>query len=76
MKKSIGFGGFIGLVAFVILLMAVIYYGMWKAWIWAMPQFFPNGNEAIIRPSFGLFVVAALLVSFIGKSIFGGNEKS
>lgn len=74
MKNSMSLFGVVGLVVFAISLMGLIYYGMWRAWIWVLPQIYPSGNDAFIRPSFTLFMVMALLVSFIGKSIFGSKE--
>ena len=37
-----------------------IWWIFWSIWTWALPQLWPTGPEAVIRPSYWLF--AALIV--------------
>ena len=43
----------------------------WMAWCWVVPQIYPDGPEKLINPSYLLFVVAWILIGYIGRRIFG-----
>jgi hypothetical protein len=60
---------------FVIGIMFVVYGGIWWLWCAIVPQLWASGPEGIIRPSFWLFVGAWILLSLIGKAIFGNSSK-
>ena len=64
----------IGLVVCIPLILGV-YWLIWSAWCWALPQLWPTGPVGLIEPGYWLFVVSLLLLSLIGKTIFGGSKK-
>ncbi|WP_321951909.1 hypothetical protein [Paraburkholderia bannensis] len=63
--------GAIGMFAIGVAAILGIDWLFWKAWIWVLPQVYPTGPAALIRPGFWLFLVGFILVSGIGNSIFG-----
>lgn len=44
---------------------------IWTLWCWAIPQIWPTGPENLIHPGFLLFVAITLLVSYVGRMLFG-----
>lgn len=55
----------------VLLMVLGVFWLLWTAWSWVLPQIYPTGPDALIRPSFGLFVVAWILTTWIGRAVFG-----
>ena len=52
-----------------------VYWLIWCLWTWVLPQVWATGPENIINPSFWLFVGCCLIISFVGRLVFGGNSK-
>jgi hypothetical protein len=53
-----------------------IWWCLWSLWSWVLPQIWVGGPEAVIHPSYWLFVGMLLLASLIGKTLFGhGGDK-
>ncbi len=66
--------GFLIAAVFIVGILLGIDWLLWTAWCWALPQIYPTGPEGFIRPGFWLFVVCALLVSWIGRMVFGRSK--
>lgn len=43
----------------------------WALWSWALPQVWPTGPAGFITPGFWPFVGFGILVSWIGRTVFG-----
>jgi hypothetical protein len=47
-----------------------IYWLIWTAWCYVLPYFWAAGPENFIKPDFWMFVLAALLLSWLGRVLF------
>ena len=56
--------------AVVVPLVLGIWWLMWSLWTWVLPQVWANGPDAVVRPSYWLFVGELLLLGLIGRAIF------
>lgn len=45
---------------------------LWKTWLYVVPSVWATGPENIIHPSWLMFFLGFVVVSFVGRSIFGG----
>jgi hypothetical protein len=63
------------LLALVIVIPVVlgIWWLMWQLWQWVIPQVWAAAPHGFTHPSYWLFVGCLLLVSCIGRVIFGGK---
>lgn len=61
--------------ALVIGLVLGLYGLLWLGWCWMMPQLWQDGPKNIVSPSYWLFVVAFLVLTVIGRAVFGGGKK-
>jgi len=65
----------LGIAAIVCLVMGV-WWLFWSLWTWVLPQVWATGPENLIRPSYWLFVGMLLILSLIGRALFGhGTSK-
>ena len=61
----------VGLVA----LVPLIWWVLWSLWTWVLPQVWPDGPDAIVRPGYWLFVGELLVLSIIGRTLFSGSKE-
>lgn len=61
-------------VPLVILLLLGIDFALWKLYCWFMPQLFPSGSIALIKPGFWVFVAATTFFSFLFRGIVPNNS--
>lgn len=47
---------------------------IWSLWCWVLPQIYPSGPANLLAPSYWLFVGTWVLVSFVGRLIFGRSR--
>ena len=66
---------FLTMLAIAIVLVLAIFYGVHMLWCWVMPQVWPTGPETLIAPSFWLFGGAWMLMSIVGRALFGRDSK-
>lgn len=52
-----------------------IWWLMWQLWTWVLPQIWPTGPDAIVRPGYWLWVGMSLVAGIIGRTLFGRNDK-
>lgn len=57
--------------ALIIGLVPVIWWVLWSIWTWVLPQVWPDGPDAVIRPSYWLFVGELIVISIVGHGLFG-----
>lgn len=62
-----------GLIAFVVGLVLGIWWLIWSLWSWVLPQIWPTGPQAIVAPSYWLFVGLWVLLGLVG-SVFRSNK--
>ena len=68
MKKLFGYAFvFVAVVALIL----GIYWGIWTAWCWALPQLYPTGPQGLIAPSYWLFVVCLFGILWLGNLLRG-----
>lgn len=51
-----------------------IWWLLWQLWLIVLPAIWATGPENLIRPSYWLFVGMLLLLSFIGRVLFGNGS--
>lgn len=65
------------IVLFVAAIVAVVlgvWWLFWCLWTWVLPQIWPTGPDAIIRPGYWLFVGMLVCASLIGGVLFKSNK--
>jgi hypothetical protein len=75
-KKMKGILIFVSAAALIIALVLGIYWLAWSAWCYVLPYFWASGPQNIIRPDFWMFVIAALLLSWVGRLLFKPDTKA
>jgi hypothetical protein len=60
--------------AAIVALVLGLWWLFWALWTWVLPQIWPNGPDAIVRPSYWLFVGCLLLASLIGRLLFKSDN--
>lgn len=65
----------VGLVGGLLITLAY-YWVVWMLWCLVLPQLYPLGPAAFIRPDYWLFVGCAVLLRIVSKTIFGNSRKS
>lgn len=73
-KTAIKFMALIAAFPIIAAIVLVVFWALWSAWSWVLPQVYPAGPEALIRPSYWLFVVAWILASWVGRAVFGSRK--
>lgn len=48
---------------------------LWCLWTWVLPQIWPTGPEALIRPGYWLFAGVWFLLACLGRAIFRRESK-
>ena len=51
-----------------------IYWLFWLLWAWVMPQVWPTGPDALVRPGYWLFVGMMMCLSIVGGAIFRSGK--
>ena len=62
------------LVAIFVGLVLGAWWLIWLLWTWALPQIWPTGPDLIVRPGYWAFAGLWVLLSLIGRVIFGHKE--
>lgn len=61
----------LGAIVLVGALVLGIDWGLWKLWLWVLPQLYPTGPVNVVQPGFWLFVGATTLLGFAFRLIRG-----
>lgn len=73
-KTFVKLAALVAVLPIIVAIVLGVFYLLWCAWCWVLPQIYPSGPENLIKPSYWLFVVAWVLASWVGRAIFGGKK--